>query len=110
MWNSINIGRLLVVKDATRTSRGAERRITPQRGEKEPRQKMQHDERLARRAHAAVDRKRLRANAEDERDAVRPRAMQQDDVEDTQSSGELGQHISADSLWFLNFTLSKNQR
>ena len=104
------MGRLLIVKDATRTSRGAQRRITPQSGEKEPRQKMQHDERLARRAHAAVDRKRPRANAEDERDAVRPRAMQQDDVEDTQSSGELGQHVSADFLGSLNFSLSKNQR
>ena len=49
-------------------------------------------------------------DAEDERDAARPRPMQQDDVEDTQSSAELGQHFSADSLGSLNFTLSKNQR
>ena len=46
---------------------------------------MQHDERLARRVPAAEDRKRPRVNAEDERDAVRPRAMQQDDVENEQS-------------------------
>ena len=46
---------------------------------------MQHDERLARRVQAAEDRKRPRANAKDERDAVRPRAMQQDDVENEQS-------------------------
>ena len=37
---------------------------------------MQHDERLARRVQAAEDRQRPRANAEAERDAVRPSAMQ----------------------------------
>ena len=41
-------------------------------------------ERRARRVRAAEDRQRPRANTEDERDAVRPRAMQQDDVENNQ--------------------------
>ena len=36
---------------------------------------MQHDERLARRVQAAEDRKRPGANPDDERDAVRSRAM-----------------------------------
>ena len=49
---------------------------------------MQHDERLARRVQAAEDRKRPRANPDDERDAVRSRAMQDDDVEFNQSSEE----------------------
>ena len=50
---------------------------------------MQHDEWLARRIQAAVDRNRPRANPEDERNAVRPRAMQQDDVQSNQTSAEV---------------------
>ena len=51
---------------------------------------MQHDERLLRRVQAVEDSKRRRPNAEGERDAVRPRSMEQDDVENNQSSAELG--------------------
>ena len=38
----------------------------------------QHDERVARRVQAGEERRRPRADSEDERDAVRPRAMQTD--------------------------------
>ena len=47
---------------------------------------MQQCERLARRVQALEDRKRPRPNPDDERDAVRPRAMQEDDVDKNQSS------------------------
>ena len=50
----------------------------------------QHDERLVRRAQAVEGRKRRRPYAEGKRDAVRPRSMQQDDVENNQSSAEPG--------------------
>ena len=51
---------------------------------------MHHDERLVRRVQAVEDSKRRRPYAEVRRDAVRPRSMQQDDVENNQSSAELG--------------------
>ena len=47
---------------------------------------MQHDEKLARCFQAAEGRKRPRANPDDERDAVRPTAMQDDDDEHNPSS------------------------
>ena len=49
---------------------------------------MQHNERLVRRVQAAEDRKRPRANPVDERDAVRPRATQEDDVQNNQYSAK----------------------
>ena len=49
---------------------------------------MQRDKRVAGRVQAAEDRMRPRANPEDEQDAVRPRAAQQDAVETNQSSAE----------------------
>ena len=49
---------------------------------------MQHDERHARRVQAGDDRKRPHSTLDDERDAVRPRAMQEDDVENHLSSAE----------------------
>ena len=48
--------------------------LTVQRAEKIMTE-MQHDERLARGVQAAEDRKRPRANPDDERDAVIPRAL-----------------------------------
>ena len=46
----------------------------------------QHDERLARRIRVAEDHQRPRTNPDDERVVVRPRAIQEDDVENNQSS------------------------
>ena len=57
---------------------------------------MQHDERQVRRVQAVEDRKRRRPNAEGKRDAVRPRSMQQDDVENNESRVELGSDRNRD--------------
>ena len=82
------MGQLQVVKDegSTAKNHSTERR---ERERERLTTEMQHDEWLARRIQAAVDRNRPRANPEDERNAVRPRAMQQDDVQSNQTSAEV---------------------
>ena len=85
---SRNMGRLQIVKDATRSWSTPKNHGTQRR--ERLMTEMKHDERLVRRVQAVDDRKRRLPNAEGKRDAVRPRSMQQDDVENNQSSEEPG--------------------
>ena len=69
---------------------------------------MQHDERFARRVQATKDRKSSCAYPDDERYAVSSRAMQEDDIENNQSSGPEINHIPMKYSW--NVKQHKYQR